>query len=56
MVAVTMQVMGVPTITMATYLGIILLFFVSALYVGMRFDPLTADEIQAKVDKVNRDD
>lgn len=47
----TMQVIGIPTLTVATYIGIVLLFVVLALYVGMQFEPLTAEEIQAKVDE-----
>lgn len=53
---VTMQVLGMPTLTMATYIGIILLFLVSALYVGMKFEALPLEDIEAMADEVNQDD
>lgn len=51
-----MAVLGIPTLTFVTYAAIILLFFVSSLYVGVRFEPLPAEEIQAMVDEVDGDD
>jgi hypothetical protein len=51
-----MAVSGIPTLTVATYAAIILLFVVSALYVGWQFEPLPAEEIQAMVDEGDRSD
>lgn len=48
---ISMQFAGVPTLTVATFVGIVLLFIVLALYVGVHFEPLTGEEIQAKVRK-----
>lgn len=50
------QVMGVPTLSMATYLAIILLFLVMALYVGFKFEPLPAEELDAMVEEVREND
>lgn len=51
-----MAVVGIPILTFATYVAIILLFLASALYVGFRFKPLPANEIQTIIDQVNQDD
>lgn len=45
----TIQIAGVPTLTVATFVGIVLLFIVLALYVGIQFDPLTEDEIESQI-------
>lgn len=46
-----MQIFGLPTVTAVVYLGVILLFVLMALYVGVRFQPLTQDEIERKVEE-----
>lgn len=50
------QVMGVPTLSMVTYLAIILLFLAMALYVGFMFEPLPAEELDAMVEEVREND
>lgn len=56
MQSVITQVMGVPTLTMATYFAIILLFLGMALYVGMNFDPVPPEDLDAMVEEVSDDD
>lgn len=51
-----MLLVAIPVLTLAVYFGVILLFLVMALYVGVKFQPLPADEIQALTDEVNRND
>jgi hypothetical protein len=51
-----MAVVAIPTLTLVTYVAIILLFVLSALYVGFQFEPLPAEEIGAVVEEVEGDD
>jgi hypothetical protein len=47
---------GRPDTLDSDALAIILLFFAMALYVGLKFQPLPAEELDALVEEVERDD